>query len=119
VTGARKAYAGLQLTNLSVSTSGDYRDAHRLADGRTVSHTIDPRTGEPSSNGLASVTVVHARTVDADAYATAIMVLGPREGLALAQRLKLPVLLLERTSTAGQWRESTTPALQALRRPAE
>jgi thiamine biosynthesis lipoprotein len=119
VTGVREAYAGLQLTNLAVSTSGSYRDARRLQDGRVVSHTIDPRTGEPVSHGLVSVTVVHPRTIDADAYATAIMVLGPVEGLALARRLKLPVLLLERMQTAGHWREATTPEFESLRRPAQ
>lgn len=118
VAGEREAYAGLQLADLAVSTSGDYRDARRLRDGRVVSHTIDPRTGEPVSHGLVSVTVVHPRAVDADAYATALMVLGPQEGYALAQKLGLPVLMLERTAQPGVWKEYVTPGFTALRRPA-
>jgi thiamine biosynthesis lipoprotein len=119
VAGERKAYAGLQLSNLAVSTSGNYRDFRRFADGRVISHTIDPRTGEPVLHGLVSVTVVHPSAMDADAYATALMVLGPEEGYALAERLGLPVLFLERTAAAGVWRERATPGFDQLRRPVD
>jgi len=71
------------------------------------------------AHGLVSVTVVHPRTIDADAYATALMVLGPQAGLDLAQQRHLPVLLLERTGRPGVWREYTTPAFDALRRPVQ
>jgi thiamine biosynthesis lipoprotein len=119
VAGERKAYAGLQLSNLAVSTSGNYRDARRLTDGRVVSHTLDPRIGEPVTNGLVSVTVVHRRTMLADAYATAFLVLGPEEGYRLADAMDLPVLFLERTDHPGQWRERATPAFERLRRPVD
>jgi thiamine biosynthesis lipoprotein len=119
VAGERKAYAGLQLSDLAVSTSGNYRDFRRFADGRVISHTIDPRTGEPVGHGLVSVTVVHPSAMDADAYATALMVLGPEEGYALAERLGLPALFLERTAAAGVWRERATPGFDQLRRPVD
>jgi thiamine biosynthesis lipoprotein len=119
VAGERRPYAGLQLSNLAVSTSGDYRDLRRLTDGRVVSHTIDPRTGEPVTHGLVSVTVVHPRAVLADGYATALLVLGPTEGYRLAEAMDLPVLLLERTDQPGRWRERATPAFERLRRPVE
>ena len=50
-----------------------------------ISHTLDPRTGHPVEGGPASVTVIAASTTEADAWATAIMVLGVPEGLDLAE----------------------------------
>jgi thiamine biosynthesis lipoprotein len=117
VAGERTVYAGLQLVDRAVSTSGDYRDFRFSPDGRRISHTIDPRNGRPIAHGLASVTVVHAKTIDADAYATALMVLGPEEGYALALRLQLPALFIIRTKVADQWQERATPPFEALRRP--
>ena len=119
VAGERRAYAGLQLSNLAVSTSGSYRDQRRLTDGRVVSHTMDPRTGEPVTHGVVSVTVVHPRTMLADAYSTALLVLGPEEGYALAEAMDLPALFLERTDQPGQWGERATPAFERLRRPVD
>ena len=116
--GERVAQVGLALRDLAVSTSGNYRDFRRLEDGRVVSHTIDPRTGEPVRHTLASVTVVHPRAALADAYATALMVLGPEEGYALAQRLGLPALFLERIGQSEEFRERATPEFEPLRHPA-
>lgn len=113
----RRAYAGVELSDLAISTSGNYRDFRRMPDGRLVSHTIDPRTGEPLRHALASVTVVHRRATLADAYATALMVLGPEEGLALAERLGLPALFLERIGQSQALRERATAAFTELRRP--
>ena len=117
VAGQRTAYAGLQLVDLAVSTSGDYRDFRYGPDGERISHTIDPRTGRPITHDLASVTVVHAEAMKADAYATALMVLGAAEGYALAGRLQLPALFIVRTNVADQWQERAKPAFQRLRRP--
>ncbi|HWJ06017.1 MAG TPA: FAD:protein FMN transferase [Steroidobacteraceae bacterium] len=113
----RQAYAGVELSDLAISTSGNYRDFQRLPDGRLVSHTIDPRTGEPIRHALASVTVVHPRATLADAYATAFMVLGPEEGLVLADRLGVPALFLERIGQSQALRERATASFNELRRP--
>ena len=85
------------LSDLSMATSGDYRN-FREVDGARLSHIIDPRTGRPVVHTLASATVLHPECALADAYATALMVLGPDEGIAFAERLSLPVLLLVRNS---------------------
>lgn len=74
----------LALHGLSVATSGDYRRYFEL-NGRRYSHTIDPRSGKPIANDLASVTVVHAQCMAADAWSTALTVLGSRDGLQLAE----------------------------------
>ena len=75
----------LALHGLSVATSGDYRRYFEL-DGRRYSHTIDPRNGMPIANDLASVTVVHPQCMAADAWSTALTVLGCEHGLRLAER---------------------------------
>lgn len=103
------------LEDVAIATSGDYRN-FREVNGVRLSHIIDPRTAHPVRHRLASVTVVEASCLRADALATALMVLGPDEGLALARRLNLAVLLLVRNDHAG-FDERTTPRFDALMRP--
>jgi FAD:protein FMN transferase len=76
----------LELTNVAVATSGDYRNFTEI-DGNIYSHEIDPRTGWPVKHGLAGVTVIAPSCMMADAYATAIMVTGPEKGLELINHL--------------------------------
>ncbi|MCJ7450893.1 MAG: FAD:protein FMN transferase [Steroidobacteraceae bacterium] len=114
--GERKPYTLVELDGMSASTSGDYRD-FRIVDGRRVSHTMDPRTEGPVANDLASVCVLHPSAARADAYATALMVLGPVDGLALAGRLGLAALFIEREASRGDFREGSTPEFERLRRP--
>jgi thiamine biosynthesis lipoprotein len=83
------------LLNRSVATSGDYRVCY-VRDGKRISHTIDPRTGRPVEHDLASVTVIHGDCESADAWATALMVLGPEAGCEFAERKGLPALFLVR-----------------------
>jgi len=114
--GERRAFAVIELDSVGVSTSGDYRDYREVA-GRRISHTIDPRTGSPVAHGLASVTVVHESVAEADAWATALMVLGPEEGMALARRQALAALFIQRGAGAGTFIESETAEFSRLRLP--
>ena len=75
--------------------SGDYRNYFEK-NGVRYSHTLDPRTAKPIDHTLASVTVVAKNSMLADAWATALMVLGPQDGLKLANTLQLPALMLVR-----------------------
>ena len=95
VTGARAVHLAVSLGAEAIATSGDYRNVfeHR---GRKYSHTIDPRTGYPVRHGLASVSVIAADAMQADALSTTFMVLGPDEGLALARRFGVSALFLIR-----------------------
>lgn len=77
--------AVLPVANLAVVTSGDY-ERYLTIDGRMYCHILDPRTGWPA-RGCQSVTVMAPTTGRADALATALFVLGPQRGLALAERL--------------------------------
>jgi thiamine biosynthesis lipoprotein len=112
--GERQAYAVIELDGVGVSTSGDYRD-YREVEGRRISHTIDPRTGAPVTHGLASVTVVHASVAEADAWATAMLVLGPEEGMALARREQLAALFIRRGERPGRFTAEETPEFAKLR----
>ena len=78
------------------TTAGDYRK-YREVDGQRVAHILDPRTGRPLTHRLASVTVIDRLAVRADAFDTALMVLGIDEGMALATKLNLAALFIERT----------------------
>ena len=101
----------LALHGLSVATSGDYRRFFEHA-GRRYAHTIDPRSGHPASNALASVTVVHPECMVADVLATILTVLGPEQGFDYAAERGIAALLLIRE--AGDFSERITPALAAL-----
>lgn len=93
----------LPLDGLGLATSGDYRN-FREYEGKRFSHTIDPRTGKPVEHGLASASVLHASCARADAYATALMVLGPEAAEAKAKALGLSVLLVEHAGEGYQER---------------
>lgn len=92
----RSIYRVLELHDAALVTSGDYRNYFER-DGERYSHTIDPTTGRPVNHRLASVSVIAENAMLADAWATALMVLGPDQAQALAEREELSVLLLERT----------------------
>ena len=97
----------LALHGLSVATSGDYRRYFEL-DGQRYSHTIDPRSGMPIANDLASVTVVHPQCMAADAWSTALTVLGCERGLRLAEQQGLAVRLVARRRDGGFTEHMTT-----------
>jgi FAD:protein FMN transferase len=76
-----------------VSTSGDYRNFFEQ-EGRRYSHIIDPRTGRPVPQTLASVTVLGDRSMEADAIATALMAAGAEPGFRLANEHRLAAYFL-------------------------
>jgi len=98
--------------DLAVATSGDYQ-RYFEADGRRYHHLIDPATGRPAMSAM-SVTVVGPSAVDADALSTALFVLGPGPGLALA--LTLPGLEALFVDAAGNI--TMTPGMAAWFVPA-
>jgi thiamine biosynthesis lipoprotein len=107
----RRILQSIDLRDAGLSTSGDYRNFVDLA-GRRYSHEIDPRTGRPVTGDLASVSVVHPDSACADAMATALFVLGPDEGYALATRLDVAALFVTRGHDAFATR--ATPAYRRL-----
>ena len=99
------------LHGLSVATSGDYR---RFFDheGRRYAHTLDPATATPVAHATASVTVLHADCMRADAYATALTVMTPEAALAFAAANGLAAMIL--SHGAGGLEERLSPALAAM-----
>ncbi len=77
--------ARLPLSNISISTSGDY-ERYFIEDSILYHHIIDPQTGSPA-RGCQSVTILAPDTMTSDAFATAVFVLGPEKGLRLVERL--------------------------------
>lgn len=114
--GVRAAHSVLVLEDAAVSTSGDYRHWIDLGT-RRFSHTIDPRRGAPLGASPASVTVVAQSCAAADAWATAMMVLGVDHGTTLARSHNLETLFLVRTCeeafdvrcTGGLFHPGTSP----------
>jgi thiamine biosynthesis lipoprotein len=83
----------ISLNNMAVATSGDYRN-YFDQEGVRYSHILDSRTGLPIKHNLASVTVLSNSCAEADAWATAFLVMGAEESLQIAQRLNIAVYLL-------------------------
>jgi FAD:protein FMN transferase len=111
VAGAALSGIRVALHGLATATSGDYR-RHFTAGGRRYAHTLDPRTGMPLDNRVGSVTVLHAQCMLADAWATALTVLGPEQGLVVAGREGLAMHMAVR-DRAG-FRELLSPAFAAM-----
>ena len=77
--------------DMAVASSGDYRNYY-IRDGKRISHTIDPATAAPVTNAVGAVSVIAPSAAQADALATAMMVLGDEKGMALAEREQLAVM---------------------------
>jgi len=97
----------------AVATSGNYRNYFQN-DGVLYSHIIDPRSGIPVDHKLASVTVIAATAMAADALSTGLMVLGPDAGLALARQEGLAAFFLVQDGRG--FAEIATPAFDAYAR---
>lgn len=93
----------------AIATSGDYRNYYQ-EDGVRYSHLIDPRTGRPIQHHLVSATVLAPTCMDADAYATALIIMGPEEALAFAEEHDLAVLLVTREEDG--FKEYTSTAFE-------
>jgi thiamine biosynthesis lipoprotein len=103
----RAVAAAMSLTDVAIATSGDYRNYFE-AEGRRYSHVIDPRTGLPVAHDLVSVTVVHPECMLADAWATALVVLGAERAMAVAQEHGLAVYFIRRAG--DEFVHSHTPS---------
>jgi len=102
----RQILDSIEVTDISVATSGDYRNYFEVQ-GVRYSHTIDPTSGYPVSHQLASVTVFSESAILADALATALNVLGPEEGRLLAEQQNLAVIFLIRGEEGFEQRYSS------------
>ncbi|MDP2379878.1 MAG: FAD:protein FMN transferase, partial [Pseudohongiella sp.] len=97
---------------LAVAGSGDYRNYFEQ-DGVRYSHEIDPFNGRPISHSLAAVTVIAATAMEADALATAFMVMGEQRSYDLAQAQGLAVYFISKHPDQDGFIERFTPAFEA------
>lgn len=81
-----KPFSWLDISNMAIATSGTY-EKFAMIDGKKYSHTIDPKTGYPTS-GIASVTMICPIAELADAMTTPVMVMGVEVGLNLINQMK-------------------------------
>ena len=92
--GGKDAVVGaMPLQNKALATAGTYRQFFESG-GRRFPHVLDARTGRPVEHGLVSVSVVADSCLMADAWATALLVLGPDEGRVMAEKLKLDAFFI-------------------------
>ena len=95
------------LSDHGMATSGDYRNFFEK-DGKRYSHIIDATTGRPVTHATASVTVLTENAMLADAWATALLVLGTERGLEIANDREMAVLFVDRAGKAGDKGFTTT-----------
>lgn len=92
----RKIWKKITIGNNALATSGDYRNYFEEG-GIRYSHTIDPETGYPVQHQLTSVTVLSPSSAEADALATALLVLGEGKGYDLAVKHQIPAYFIYRS----------------------
>ena len=92
--------AVFELVDVAMATSGNYRTRVTVGD-REVGHTLDPRTGYPVQSDILSATVIAPDCMTADGWATALMVLGASEGLALIEEVPGVAAFLQVMSEDG------------------
>ncbi|WP_258102519.1 FAD:protein FMN transferase [Marinoscillum sp. MHG1-6] len=108
----RKLLAIVHLDNLSLATSGNYRNYYKVGD-RIVAHTIDPRTGYNTNHNLLSASVFAADCMTADAFATAFMVIGKDSSISLVEALDIEAFLIYQKPD-GTLSSYTSEGLQPL-----
>ncbi|MEM1286301.1 MAG: FAD:protein FMN transferase [Pseudomonadota bacterium] len=105
------------VSGLGLASSGDYRNYFER-DGERFSHIIDPATGRPITHKTASATVLADNAMLADAWATAMLILGRERGLEIADEHNIAVLFVERDGQStdiqfNTWSSSQFEALTA------
>ncbi len=103
------------LSSMGLATSGDYRNYFEV-DGQRFSHLIDPTTGYPVTHETASATVLADNAMLADAWSTAMLILGREKGLEVAAAQDIAVQFIERRPGVEQQAFKTyfSPRFEAL-----
>ncbi len=104
----RKVHKILPVSNVAIATSGDYRNFFEL-DGKHYSHSINPKTGYPVEHSLASVTIVAEQCANADALATAMLVMGMEKAKEYALKNNIKAYMIVRDEKS-EFQEYLSPA---------
>jgi len=97
-TAERDVLRVLNLNNCAIATSGDYRNFY-VEGGERYSHSIDPRSGHPVNHELVSVTVIAKTTMLADAFSTALIIMGPDDAHAFAEQNQIAAHFVLKSAT--------------------
>lgn len=87
----------IKLSDKAISTSGDY-ERYFISDSQRFHHLLDPKTGYPA-NRSRSVSIISDKGVFADAFSTAVFILGPEEGLNLLQETGMDGIIIDNNGT--------------------
>lgn len=109
----RSAQAVVSLNNTAMATSGNYRNFY-IKDGKKYAHTISPFTGYPVQHSLLSVSVFASTCSEADAYATAFMVLGLEEARNITSTQPGLEAYFIYSGTGGQLLAQATPGVKDI-----
>ena len=86
--------SNINLPFIAIATSGEYRN-YRYVNGKIITHTINPNTNKSIDITHKSITVISTDSAtQADAYATALNVMGYKEGLKFANKYEIPAMFI-------------------------
>lgn len=105
--GARALAGVVGLSGMGLATSGDYRNYFEV-DGQRFSHLIDPATGHPVTHATTSATVIASNAMLADAWSTAMLILGREAGLDVAAASGIAVQFIEKSTSSAHMEFVTT-----------
>lgn len=111
VEGQPEVHLALKMNNVAMATSGNYRQFFD-ENGVRKSHIIDPRTGAPVSHSVSSATIIAETAAEADAWGTAMMVLG-KDGIPLAEKYGKKSLLLN-AEKLNHFTEVVSPSMKSF-----
>ena len=106
----------LHVSDCGIATSGNYRNFYYV-DGRKVSHTIDPKTGQPVQHSLLSATVLTPSCAKSDALATSFMVMGLDRAKAFLAKHKDVQAYFIFADGQGKYNVWMTEGMQKLTEP--
>ena len=106
--------AVISISDLALSTSGDYQKFFIDSQGRRLAHTIDPKTGWPVQHQLTGVSVVAADGMTADGLATTLFVLGPEQGLRFIESWANAAALFILRDPSGKFRMVASSRFEAM-----
>ncbi len=105
-------YSFINLSDVAMATSGNYRN-FKIKDGKKIVHTISPKTGKHIVSDVLSATVTSPNCAEADAYATAFMVLGVKESLEIVEKLPRIEAYFIHSNEKGEFEETYSTGMKA------
>lgn len=100
--------AMIEVANCGIATSGNYRNYRKNSDGKTIGHTIDPKTGQPVATSTLSATVIAPNAMLADAFATACMAMPIDQAVKMIESIPSISALIITADSTNHWRIITT-----------